>query len=302
MNAENELDYRALVERLEDIGEKSPYVHISYIGATVMGRRIPLVTIGNKDAKKGVLYVSTHHATENICTSVMLNFIEDYASLISTGKYACGINTRVLHEMRRICIIPMLNPDGVEYRLHGVDESNPLKERLLQYNGGWDFNLWNANGRGVDLNHNYNAGFDEYKRIECESGITPGRSRYSGESPESEPEVSAITEYINSNIDVIDGILTFHTQGEEIFYKSMGYEAPGSAFLAKRIAKMTGYRISCAEGLASYGGLTDWFVRKYNKPSFTIECGKGKNPLGVSQISSIYLKLRETLYTFPILI
>ena len=162
--------------------------------------------------------------------------------------------------------------------------------------------LWNANARGVDLNHNYNAFFDEYKALERDSNISPGRSRYSGESPESEPEVSALTSYIRYNADKLSGILTFHTQGEEIFYRSRGEEAPRSGFIAKRIAKMTGYTLSEADGMASYGGLTDWFIKEFNKPSFTIECGMGENPLPMSLSDSIYIKLRETLYTFPILL
>ena len=53
-----------------------------------------------------------------------------------------------------------------------------------------DFTHWQANARGVDLNHNYDAGFLEYKQIEAEQGILGGGpTRYSGECPESEPEV-----------------------------------------------------------------------------------------------------------------
>ncbi|MBQ2736479.1 MAG: peptidase M14 [Clostridia bacterium] len=298
----SEYDYDKMVKKLLSLSENYESIDLSYIGNTVLGRKIPMVTMGDGNAKRGVLYVSTHHPMENICTSLMIRFIEEYAELIKQGKYAYGINTRVLYKMRRICIVPMLNPDGVEYRLHGIEATNPIKDRIVKYNGGEDFSDWNSNARGVDLNHNYNAYFDEYKMIERDSNITPGKTRYSGEAPESEPEVSALANYIRYNQEKIDGILSFHTQGEEIFFKSRGIEAPKSSFTAKQISKMTGYCVSEAEGLSSYGGLTDWFVKEYNKPSFTVECGKGKNPLSISCQSSIYVRIREMLYTFPILL
>jgi len=297
-----EYDYSELTKKLNALSEIYRNIKLSYIGTSLMSRPIPAVTIGDGGAKKGALYVATHHASENICTSLMVDFIEEYARLLELGRYICGVNTRVLQQMRCITVIPMLNPDGVEYRLHGINEDNPLYERVMKYNGGDDFTHWNANARGVDLNHNYNAYFEEYKSIEADSGIAPGRSRYSGEAPESEPETAALANYIRYNIGKINGILTFHTQGEEIFYRSKGYEAPRSEFIAKRISRMTGYALSEADGTASYGGLTDWFIKEFGKPSFTVECGIGENPLPMSVKSGIYTRLREVLYTFPILL
>ena len=297
-----ELDHKKLMERLINLSEEYSFIRLSYIGTSVMGRPIPVVVLGDEDAKRGVLYVSTHHAMENICTSVMLDFIEDYASSYREGRFVYGINSRVLYKMRKIHIVPMLNPDGVEYRLHGLSEDNPIRERLLQYNEGEDFSHWNANGRGVDLNHNYDAYLDEYKNLERENNITYGRTRYSGESPESEPEVSALANYIRFHEAKLDGILTFHTQGEEIYYKSRGKEIKRASYLAEAISRFTKYKVSEAEGLSSFGGLTDWFIKEFDKPSFTLECGKGDNPLDISSEWDIYCRLRELMYNFPILL
>lgn len=303
MTENKEFTHETLMKRLTELSEKYELVRLSYIGKSVFDRPIPVITLGEDTARRGVLYASTHHAAENICTSVMVKFIEEYADFTSKGKSLYGINTRVLYKMRKIHIVPMLNPDGVEYRLCGVGESNPIRERLIKYNmGSEDFSDWSANGRGVDLNHNYDAYFGEYKKLESDNNITAGKTRYSGEAPESELETAALASYIRFNEEKIDGILTFHTQGEEIFYKSRGKEAPKSAFIAKHLSKMTGYSLSEAEGMASYGGLTDWFIKEYNKPSFTVECGRGENPLDISLAENIYFTLREALFTFPVLI
>ena len=88
-------------------------------------------------------------------------------------------------------------------------------------------------------------------------------------------------------------ILTLHTQGEEIYYRSGGKTLPGTYAAARKISSLCGYRLSEAEGLASYGGLTDWCIRSLGIPALTLECGKGVNPLPLSGFFPIYARLRE---------
>lgn len=301
MEHKKELSYEDLIEKLNEICEKNDFIRMSYIGNTILSKPIPLIELGDEEAKKSVLYVSTHHASENVCTSVILAFIEDYIRSYEALKQTCGINVRYLYKMRKILIVPMLNPDGVNYRLKGVGENNPIKERVIAYNEGTDFTHWNANARGVDLNHNYDSGFEEYKKYEKENGITPGKTKYSGEYPESEPEVQALASLIRFYDSKLLGILTLHSQGEEIYYKSRGECPKNVEIIARHISRMTGYSLNDAEGSASFGGLTDWCIEKLQKPSFTIECGKGVNPLDIGQAGQIYLRLRELFFTFPIL-
>lgn len=301
MQFSKEICHQELLERITELQSSHEEMWVSYIGQSVFGRSIPLITLGDKKAHKSVLYVSTHHASENICTGVLLNFIEEYLNAYKRYAQIYGINLRYLYKMRKIYIVPMLNPDGVEYRLHGVGEDNPIKERILAYNGGSDFSKWNANARGVDLNHNYDAYFEEYKTVEKEKGITGGKTKYSGEYAESEPETAALASFIRYNSEEIEGVLTLHTQGEEIYCKSKGKTPPRAEHLSRVISRLTGYVPATAEGESAMGGLTDWFIKEYNKPSFTLECGRGENPLPLSQMMDIYSKLKELLFTFPIL-
>lgn len=301
MQFSKELCYSELMEKINELQALHDEINVAYIGQSVFGRAIPIITLGDKMATKSVLYVSTHHASENICTGVLLNFVEEYLNAYERYAQLYGINLRYLFKMRKIYVVPMLNPDGVEYRLKGIDKDNPIGERILAYNGGDDFSAWSANARGVDLNHNYNAYFEEYKEIEKERGITNGKTKYSGEYPESEPEVASLVNFIRYNAEELEGILTLHTQGEEFYYKSKGVTPPRAEYLSGIISRMTGYKSSTAHKESGMGGLTDWFIKEYNKPSFTLECGKGKNPLPPSQIVSIYSKLKELLFTFPIL-
>lgn len=299
---EKELNYKELVEKLNELSTKYECVDFSYIGTTLLNRSIPLITLGDKGAQKSVLYVGVHHASENICASSLLRFIKDYAFAYERLGQVAQINIRYLYKMRKIFIVPMLNPDGVEYRLNGLSPENPIKDRVIAYNGGnEDFTHWNSNARGVDLNHNYDAFFEEYKQIEKEREIYAGKTKYSGEYPESEPETSSLCNFIRFNLDTLDGVLSLHTQGEEIYYSSRGEAPPKSLHIAKIISRLTGYTLAEPTDTASYGGLTDWLITKLDKPAFTLECGKGENPLPMRNLTDIYTRIKELLFTFPIL-
>ena len=301
MQIYKELDHKSLKETLNHLANDNYVVNLSSIGSSILDKDIPLVTLGDEHAKKSVLYVSTHHASENITTSVLVRFIQEYAEAYSRAGTICGLNIHNLFKMRKIYIVPMLNPDGVEYRLNGISDDNPIKDRVIAYNNGESFANWNANARGVDLNHNYDVLFNEYKLYERANGITPGKTKYSGEYPESEPETSALVNLIKIIGDDLKGIITLHTQGEEIYCKSNGKAVKNTEIISRHVSRMCDYPICEANGSASYGGLTDYAIDKLNIPSYTIECGKGENPLDMKQLSGIYARLRELLFSFPIL-
>ena len=48
--------------------------------------------------------------------------------------------------------------------------------------------------------------------------------------------------------------------------------------------------------------MTDFVVGELGRPAFTLECGKGENPLPLSDYFPIYAGLREVLFTLPVLV
>lgn len=290
-------DHTDMMTFLEELAKEYPFLDLSYLGSSILGKAIPKITLGT--GKRTLLYVGAHHGMEWITSMILCRFLLDFCRLYQEKGAIRHVSAEAIWQMHRIFVIPMLNPDGTDYQIHGVQKSNPLHDRALAMNSGnADFSRWQANARGVDLNHNYDAGFWEYKKHEVRENIFAGPTRYSGEFPESEPEVAALCNFIRFLGD-LRGILTLHTQGEEIFYKSGGRCLRNSTAVAKRISKESGYRLSEATGLASFGGLTDWCVQGLGIPSFTLECGKGENPLPASDAFSIYATLRSTLFLFP---
>ena len=295
------IDYKYLMNTMQEYSERYPFIGITYVGTSVLGRGIPMVTLGDSGhRRKSILYVGCHHGMEWITTGVLLRFIEEYCNAYEDGRCVCNVSVPRLYQRRCIHIIPQLNVDGTDLQINGVGDS-VMKERLISMNGGEDFSRWQANARGVDLNHNYDAGFYEYKAIDSTLGIEGGcASKYSGVSPESEPEVASLTSFLRYSDDV-GMVLTLHSQGEEIYCGDKSVYVPRRRSLAMLISRLTGYRLASPEGTAAYGGLSDWVTRELRRPSFTVECGKGENPLPISDLDGIYGRMRETLFSCPIL-
>ena len=294
------MDSSKLAETVRILAERYPFLTVAGLGKSILGKEIPILTLGC--GKKKAIYVGAHHGMEWITSNLLLRFVNEFCELYQAN---CTVYHRALKsiwEYYSIHIIPMLNPDGVDYALHGVDPGNPLYHRVIGMNGGSDdFSHWQANARGVDLNHNYDSGFASYKQLEIKENIPCGApTRFCGQEPESEPEVRALCNYIRFH-EPIKLVLTLHTQGEELYWKSRGKTVAGSEFPVRKFASLCGYSVSEAEGLASFGGLTDWCIEKCQIPAVTVECGKGVNPLPISDFFPIYARLRQALFVAPTL-
>ena len=300
LNYSRPMDSAELAKTVDIFAERYPFLSVTELGKSILGKSIPLFRLGN--GSRTALYVGTHHGMEWITSVLLLRYVNELCELIKNKRSIYKVSLPLLLEQYTLCIVPMLNPDGADYQIHGVSEENPLFERVLSMNGGSrDFSHWQANARGVDLNHNYNAGFRAYKQLEAEQKIPCGApTRYSGQEPESEPEVRALCNYIQFQKD-LRVVLTLHSQGEEIFFRSNGKMVSGTYPAISKLSALTGYRLSEADGLAAYGGLTDWCLQTCNIPALTLECGKGENPLPLSDFFPIYARLREALFVAPTL-
>ncbi len=293
------LDHGGLIEAVRALTDRYPAIGYDYLGNSLLGRSLPLLTVGS--GPRRVLYVGAHHGMEWVTSIVLLRFAAELGDWLERGTARDRLSPSFFFETHTLCIVPMLNPDGVEYQLHGVTEQNPLRLRAIRMNGGSeDFSHWQANARGVDLNHNYDADFEAYRQMAARSGILSGApTRYAGEWAESEPEVASLCNFIRYHED-LRGVITLHTQGEEIFC-GKGF-CPRTTAVAHRLARLCGYRLSTASGLASMSGLTDFCVDCLELPAFTLECGKGENPLPVSDARAIYTAIRRALLLFPTLL
>ena len=268
------------------------------IGKSYLGRDIWSFVIGS--GKKKSVYVGGHHGSEWITSLILLDFLEDILFCQKNALPFLRNNTELYFKLNEIHIIPMLNADGCDLAVSGISADSPFYEKLIKINGGSDdFHTYQANAKGVDLNRNYNAAFDRCKSYERQMGITaPAPTRFGGDYPFSEPETAAMAKYCAET--PFDLAVALHSQGEEIYYSYENLAPKNAVNIARIMAQVSGYTLSEPETVASCGGFKDYMIAKYNIPAFTIEVGKGKNPLPLTQFDDIYKKLRKILFFAPI--
>lgn len=273
---------------LGELFSKYPFLKKSCIGQSLCGREIPMISLG--EGKK-ILFSCAFHGMEWLTTLVILCFLDELSEMVYKRGFFCGVRADMVFRDRMLCIVPCVNPDGVEIAIHGAESAGEYCESVREIGGE---NRWQANAAGVDINHNFNAGWKALKALEIQNGITaPAPTRYGGKSPESEPESRALARLCR-NGDFIRA-LAFHSQGEEIYWNFGNYSPENARLQGELLAQLSGYKLSKPDGLAVGGGFKDWFVETFRHPGFTVEIGKGENPLPVSELDAIYEKLKQML-------
>ena len=284
----NEILTYSLYENLvKELNEKYKTLKITTCGKSLLGKEIFAFVIG--EGKKNIVYVGGTHGVEWLTSLLLLKFTENLASAYENESLLSGFNIKDILENKKLIIIPELNPDGIEIAIKGASACGKYKAENYEICKG-DFSFWSANARGVDINHNFNADWYTLREAEKEAGInSPSPSRFGGLFPESEPETAAITRLCRRI--PVEMLITFHSQGEEISYE-YGKNTPENALhIAKMFSALTDYTLVKNEGLYSSGGLKDWFIEEFKRTAFTIEMGKGKNPLPLEEVDGIYEKL-----------
>lgn len=218
--------------------------------------------VGLQENEPSVIFLGCHHAREWI--SVEVPYL--------LGKYLVE-NYETNPEVKRlvnsceIWIVPLVNPDGLEYSIHFYR----YWRKNMRNNGDGTF--------GVDLNRNYgyNWGWDNL-------GSSPDTSSevYRGTGPFTEPEIQAIRDLFGQHN--FQALVSYHSYSQVILYP-WGYTEVASdkedvlfeiADTMSQLMEPVNGRYYEAEraGAGFYltnGDTTDWSFGEYGIPSFTIE-------------------------------
>lgn len=267
-----ECDVKRCVEFESKLLSRHKNIRRFVIGKTELCRSIVAYSVCKMG---GLLLCGAFHGMERLTAQMLYRFLDEVCTKAENDhKFAKAL------EKTGLVVVPMVNPDGVEISVNG--ERTALKNcelvsECLQ-KSGVHHTKWQANSRGVDINHNFDADFAKVKENERKMGINaPAHTRYGGEFPESERETRAIATLCRSYYFSLSCAL--HTQGREIYY-DFGENTPSvSLDIAKKMANLSGYIVSKPQGIAVGGGFKDWFIDYFRRPSFTLEIGLGENPL-----------------------
>ncbi len=267
------------------------FLQRTVIGHSLCGRPIEALSVGH--GEHAVLFAAAFHAQEWLTSLVALRLCEELCRLYSGEESFTRFDYPSLAASRTIVIVPLVNPDGVDIAIHGSKAGGSHAE-MLRVQGADIKGYWQANAAGVDLNHNFNAGWDILQSIERSHGLTtPCGRRFGGVCAESEPETKAITALCRRL--PFTHVAALHSQGEEIYWQ-YGKHTPKIAHMAARImGALSGYTPATPADMASHGGFKDWFIEETGRMGFTFELGRGRNPLPLDDFEPIWCKVKDML-------
>ncbi|MFC2157964.1 M14 family metallopeptidase [Acidobacteriota bacterium] len=259
--------YKEAEKVMMDLAQDYPEIAaVVDIGDSLEGRNIYALKISDnvsaEENEPAVMITGCHHAREWISVEVPLLFCQHVVQ-----NYASNLQIRQMVNQSEIWVIPIVNPDGLEYSIH--------------YYRYWRKNMRNnADGTyGVDLNRNYGYMWgldDEGSSSTTNSGV------YRGTGPFSEPETQAVRDLFDQRD--FQSLISYHSHGRVILYpwgytrtpstQETALKALGDG-MAAVIQQVNGntYRVARA-GAGLYitnGDTTDWVFGVYGKPAYTFE-------------------------------
>ena len=274
---------------IEALVEKYPFCRSELLTATAFQRPIRTLVIGNGPRK--VIYSAAHHANEWITSLVLLKFAEELAAAIAENGRIGGMDAAAVAEAATIYMVPMVDPDGVDLVTGAIEPGSiPYEAAYVLSQNYPDIPFpegWKANLLGVDLNLQYPAGWLQAREIKFSQGFTqPGPRDYVGRAPLNQMETRALADYTEEIDPAL--VLAFHTQGAVIYWQFKDFEIPGARELGEKFAAASGYALEDTPYESAFAGYKDWFIQNFRRPGYTIEAGRGENPLPISQFEEIY--------------
>ncbi len=213
-------------------------------------------------AKPEVLFLGCHHAREWISVEVPFQL-----GKYLLENYALDPDVRRLVDGAAIWIIPLVNPDGLEYSI----QSYRYWRKNRRDNGDGSF--------GIDINRNYGY---QWGVDNTGSSPDPNSEVYRGPAAFSEPETRLVRDFFLSRS--IRALISYHSFAQSILfpwgYTTQPAEKDGEmAVIAARMAALIQavngrtyiHGESSRDIYVTNGDLADWAYGNTGIPAYTIE-------------------------------
>ena len=277
------------------LGARYPFIQREVYGRSARGKELYALKTG-KGARK-VHFGAAIHANEWITSLLVLHFLEEYARALAADDELCGVRARKLYEETTLYVTPLENPDGVDLVTGAfpAGEALNLTRRIAAAYPSIAYPLgWKANAEGTDLNLQFPAGWEEARRIKFAQGFrTPAPRDFVGPSVLAAPEAASLAAWTEK--ESFDLVVAFHTQGGVIYWQYGEKEPEGARELAERLSEASGYPTEKTPAASANAGYKDWFIKRFDKPGFTVEAGNGTNPLPLTAFGAIYDRVKRLM-------
>lgn len=268
-------DYAALCNALEKL-YRDFGVMPRVFGRTALGRALFALDLG-RGRPRALLLCGVSGADKT--APLLLSFTQKLLQSRKDRVPFCGVDLRRAFGDCGLTVVPCLNPDGLDIHAHGLSAAGALRSflrPLVQADMPW-----HANALGVDLRHQFAVGFDTHRAAGQPS---PCASGFGGERPQSEAESHAIAalcrkEHFSRALLLQPGekSLTVHAPQPERDF------ALADKLLAQELS------VSPQRAAEADGGFAFWFRETVHRTAYTIQTGKGTDPLPEKMLFSCLL-------------
>ena len=273
---------------VQGLSVRYPFLAAGELGRSVMGK--PLWTLRLGGGRSRVFYNAEHHANEWLTTPLLLCFAEELCAAAAAGGELGGMSAAELLYDTELVLCPAVDPDGLDL-VTGELSSGAWYEQARRIAARYPAlrfpEDWKANIAGVDLNLQYPAGWEQARENKFALGVRgPAPANYVGEGPLTAPESRALYEFTLAWAPSLT--ISWHSQGEVIYWKYRDYAPPESEAIVRRFAAVSGYAAEETPYAAGFAGYKDFFLQDFRRPGFTVEAGRGVNPLPTEDFPKLW--------------
>jgi len=309
------------------VANNSEIMLLESLGTTYEGREIWMVklsdNVNENEEEPGIFLMGAHHGNEKPSYEVLIYFIkymtenyykentdDDKDGLLNEDDIDGFDNdgdglidedpsedrVREIINNTQIFLIPMVNPDGVEYGEKGS------RKNCVPNHGPFGFKK-EITSYGVNLNRNYGYDWIYYYLFPINYNLffnlLDNSPNYRGPHPFSENETNAIRSFVENH--KINISLSYHTYSEIMFYPWYHTSKPTpdeDLFISigenmSRINKypfLTGKKYIIPRYGGTLGTVENWLYGKYKIIAFTIELCKTRVPTDPAVVFDTCLK------------